>query len=205
MELDEFKTVLQSDKPEERIHLSADELQRYIHTKTTSITGKIKRSILFESAVGVLFIVIAVWAWFSYPGMYVRPFSLLAAGLCCFFFIYLVALYRKMNVYANTSPAVKENLQQVIDILQQFIKLYFQLAILILLIAFIFGLITGYLRVTGDTAIKKFNWTKAIWIYLGWFFIWSLITYYFSKWYIKRLYGNYLEQLKEQLKDLENG
>lgn len=205
MELDEFKTVLKSNKPEDSIHRSADELQRYIHAKTTSITGKIKRSILFESAAGGLFIAIAVWAWFSYPGLYVRPFSLLAVGLCCFFFIYLVALYRKMNVYAKTSPAVKENLQQVIDVLQQFIKLYFQLAILILLIAFIFGLITGYLRVTGDTSIKKFNWTKAIWIYLGWFCIWSLITYYFSKWYIKRLYGKYLEQLKEQLKDLENG
>jgi hypothetical protein len=205
MELDEFKSVLKSKEPEDIILHSADELEKYIHRKTTSIIDKIKQSILFEFALGILFVAIAVWVWISYPGVYVKPFSLLSIILCCFFFIYLAILYKKMNVYEKTSLAVKENLLHVVDILQQFIKLYFQLAIIILLIAFIFGLITGYLKVTGDSAIKEFNWIKAILIYIGWFLIWSAITYFFSKWYIKRLYGNYLEQLKEHLKDLENG
>ncbi len=205
MELDEFKQILQSIKSEEHFVHSDETLQRIIHSKTSSVIDKIKKSIVFEFAVGIIFIAASIWTWFSYPGGYVRPFSMLTIMLCCYFFIYLFNLYRKMNTYESASPAVREKLQQVINILQEFVRVYFQLSILVLLIAFIFGLITGYLRVAGDAAIIKFNWQRALFLYIGWFAIWSVFTYFFSKWYVKRLYGNYLQQLKGHLKDLENG
>jgi len=100
---------------------------------------------------------------------------------------------------------VREGLQRVIAIIEEFTRLYFQFTMITLPIAFIFGLISGFLSLNGGAGIKNFNWQKAIFFYTCWFIFWSFIMYFFSKWYIKKLYGNYLQQLKDQLKDIENG
>jgi Ca2+/Na+ antiporter len=205
MELDEFKQRFKEKEPEESAWHSVDELGGYVRKRTHSIINNIKRNILFELVACFIFIAAALWVWFSYPVSYVRAFSLLTISLCCFLLIYLVVLYKKIGIYEQATPAVKNSLQQVIDILEQFTRTYFQFTMITLPIAFIFGLITGFLNVNGNSGIKNFNWQKAILFYTGWFIFWSAMMYFFSKWYIKKLYGNYLQQLKEQLKDIENG
>jgi len=205
MELDEFKQRVKEKEPEKTALHSADELEGYTRKRTRSVINHIKRSILFELGACFIFIATALWVWFSYPVPYVRAFSLLSVSLCCFLLIYLGALYKKISKYEEAALTVKNSLRQVIDIVEQFTRVYFQFTMITLPIAFIFGLITGFLTVNGDTGIKNFNWQKAILFYTGWFIFWSCMMYFFSKWYIKKLYGNYLQQLKEQLKDIENG
>ena len=205
MELDEIKDLLKSKLEEGPAPLTSSELEEQISKKTHSIIDKIKRSIRFELALGIFFVVIAVWAWFRYPFFYVRPFSMLCIALCSFLFIYFGALYKKISAYEQSALPVKDSLQKVIDIVQQFTRLYFQFNMVTLPIYFIFGLITLYLIVKGDSSIKNYNWQRGIFFYLGWFAIWAAVMYLFSKWYIKKLYGNYLVQLKQQLKDIENG
>jgi hypothetical protein len=205
MELDEFKQRFKEKEPEKNILHSADELEGYTRKRTRSIINHVKRSILFELVSCLIFIAAALWVWFSYPVSYVRAFSLLSISLCCFLLIYLGALYKKISIYEEAALAVKNSLQQVIAILEQFTRAYFQFTMITLPIVFVFGLITGFLTVKGGTGIKNFNWQKAILFYTGWFIFWSAVMYFFSRWYIKKLYGNYLQQLKEQLKDIENG
>jgi hypothetical protein len=205
MELDEFKLVLKSKTAEDVEQHSASELEKYIRRRTTSIIGKIKQSMWFEFTVTLFFVATFSYAWFRYHFLYVRAFSGLAIVLCFFFFIYLAKLYKKITSYEQTSFAVKESLQQIIYILRRFTRLYFQLTMIMLPVAFIFGLITGYLEIQGGIAIKNFNWLRGIIFYTSLFIFWSATTWFFTKWYIKKLYGNYLEQLKEQLKELENG
>lgn len=205
MELDEFKQRSKEKEPKEIILHSASDLEGYIHKRTRSAISNIKRNILFELVACLVFIAVAVWVWFYYPVAYVRAFALLCIALCCLLLIYLGALYKKISLYEQAAPAVKDRLHQVISIIEQFTKAYFQFTMITLPIAFIFGLITGFLNIKGGTGIRNFNWQKAILFYTGWFIFWSVIMYFFSRWYIKKLYGNYLQQLKEQLKDIENG
>jgi hypothetical protein len=205
MELDEFKMLLKEKDHEEIALHSAVELEGYIRKTTRSVTDKIKRSIRFEFALGIVFVCIALWAWFRYPFAYVRPFCLLSISVCCFLFIYFGALYKKISRYEQSPLPVKNTLQKIIDILQQFTRLYFQVTMITLPINFIFGLIAGYLVIKGDAGLKNFNWMKWILFYSGWFILWSAIMYFFAKWYIKKLYGDYLLQLRQQLKDIENG
>jgi len=205
MELDEFKERLKENAPDETVIHTAHELQGYIHRRAASSIKKIKRSILFELAACAVFIIASVWAWEHYPVSYVRAFALLSVFLCCFLLLYLGALYKKVWTYEKEAPAVREGLQRVIGIIEQFTRLYFRFTMITLPIAFIFGLITGFLSLNGGAAMKSFNWQKAIFFYTCWFIFWSAVMYFFSKWYIKKLYGNYLQQLKDQLKDIENG
>lgn len=205
MELDEFKQRSKETEPKKIILHSASDLEGYIRKRTRSTISNIKRNILFELVACLVFIAVAAWAWFNYPVSYVKAFALLCIALCCILLIYLGGLYKKISIYEKAAPAVKDSLQQVISIIEQFTKAYFQFTMITLPIAFIFGLITGFLNVKGETGIRNFNWQKAILFYTGWFIFWSVIMYFFSRWYIKKLYGNYLQQLKEQLKDIENG
>jgi len=206
MELDEFKQRVKESADQEQTALhSAYELEGYTRKRTRSIVNHIKRSILFELIASIIFIVAAVWIWFSYPVSYVRVFSLLAFCMCVFLLIYLSALHKKISIYEKAPLSVKTGLQQVITILEQFTRVYFQFTMITLPIAFIFGLITGFLTIHDDNGFINFNWQKAILLYTCWFIFWSASMYFFSRWYIRKLYGNYLQQLKEQLKDVENG
>jgi len=205
MELDEFKQLYKEKNAVETVSHSANELEAYLRKNTHSITGKIKRSIWFEAVLSILLFAVSVWAWFIYPARFVRVFSMLTIFLCCIFLICLAALYKKIIAFEHATPAIKTSLRQLIAILQQFTRLYFQFTMVTLPIAFIFGLITGYLDVSGNTALKNFNWLRGILFYTGWFLLWSAIMYFFTRWYIRKLYGNYLLQLQQQLKDIENG
>lgn len=201
MELDEFKQRIKGKVPEERGQ-SADELGTYIRSRTVSSLQKIKRSMLFELIACGAFIAISIAIFIIYHISYVRVFCLLAIFLCCFLVAYLAALHRKISLYEKNMPAVREGLLQVIEIVETFTKLYFQFTMITLPIAFIFGLITGFLSLGG---MKGFNWQKALFFYTCCFLFWSIIMYFFSKWYIRKLYGNYLAQLRDQIKDIENG
>ena len=205
MELDEFKLKLKEQPPEEKDQHSADELELAIRRNTVSITDKIKRNILFELAACGVFVAAAVWAWFTYPQAYARVFSLLTIMLSCLLVVYLAAVYRKINLYETGGLPVRKSLQEAIAILSQFTRVYFQFTMITLPIAFVFGLITGFFSVNGNEAIRHFNWQRALILYTTWFVFWSAVMYFFARWYIKKLYGNHLQQLKEQLKDIENG
>ncbi|MEP6749053.1 MAG: hypothetical protein ABJB86_15075 [Bacteroidota bacterium] len=205
MELDDFKKRFSETMPESIILQSAGELEGYIRKRANSVIDKVKRSILFELLACIAFIAIAVWAWFYYNLSYVKAISMLSIFLCCCLLIYLGSLYKKISKYEKNTLTVKSGLQQVISILEQFTRVYFQFTMITLAIAFVVGLITGFITVHSDTAIINFHWQKAIFFYVGCFILWSALMYFFSKWYIKKLYGNYLLQLKEQLKEIENG
>ena len=205
MELDEFKSVLKLKLEAGATRRSASELEQYVQRKAQSLITKVKRSMVFEFIFGILCMAIFTWAFFRYTSIYTRFFAALTVVFCIFLIGYLVRLLRKITFYENSFPSVKESLQQVIDILQRFTKLYFRLSMLTLPVAFLLGLIMGYLDISQQGLSPHFQWTKGILFYTGVFVFWSALMYFFSKWYIKKLYGNYMEQLKARLKDLENG
>lgn len=205
MELDEFKQLYLRATPEDAGIQSELQLERRLHSRTDSITARIKRSIRFEFAVAVFFLTAAIWAWFAHRSLLSKSFSLITVFLCIFFFTYLGALYKKIQMYETSLPSVKDKLVQVIYILQQFTQLYFQFTMISLPMVFLFGLMTGYWQINNSPGIHTFNWRIAIFLYSGLFLLWWLAMYFFTKWYIRKLYGVYLEQLKLQLKDIENG
>jgi len=205
MELDDFKSVLKTKLEEPAQQRSARELEQSIRRRAASIVDKIKRNIVLEIAMSFLFLLLACTGVRN-PLLYVKGIFIIIAITSPLFIVYLALLYRKILFYENNTPAVKEGLQQVIDILQRFTRLYFRFTMWILPLVFVLGLVTGYLDVVRQPQlVNGFHWGKSFTWYLALFAAWSVITYFFAKWYIKRLYGNYLEQLKASLEDLENG
>lgn len=205
MELDELKSVLKSKLEADSATRSAGELEQYVKGRTTSILDRIKRNMIFEFVFGGVAIVILIWAFWKYPQIYFRYSCGLAVLFNISILLYMMSLYNKINFFKKTSFSVRESLVQIIAILKKFTRLYFQLSMFMLLVAFILGLVTGYMDVIDQGLAKSFHWTRGLLFYIGFFLFWSIIMYFFLHWYIKKLYGKYLEQLKDQLRDLENG
>lgn len=205
MELDDFKSLLKAQQEETPVTRSAEELEQYTRKTAISVMAKIKKNIRFELRLCIWILPPFAALCFIFPSLYMRSIVGLSVFVCLFFAVYLLKLTKKINYYETTSFSVKESLQQVIDILSRFIQHYFQITMIMLPAAFVFGLVTGYMDVTGNLAIKHFNWTRGLIFYCAFFIFWSIFTYFFTKWYIRKMYGKYLQQLKEQLKELENG
>jgi hypothetical protein len=206
MELDDFKTLLKARLETQAPALSAAELEQSIHRKSVSILGKIKRSIAWELVPGIVLTLAGAWVWERYPSLSNRFFSTLMLLVCIFFVVQLAGLYKKIIRFEKANQPVKERLSQIIDILQRFTRLYFRFSMSILPVAFVLGLVTGYADIMRQPFLaQNFHWARGLAAYIILFAAWSAIAYVFSKWYIKKLYGNYLNDIRNQLEDLENG
>lgn len=205
MELDEFKSILQSKPEAPTGTASIAEMERAVGRKVLTATGRLKQSILLEFVLSALLVAACGWMGWHWPYLYVKGIAVLAVSYCLIFLYFLRMLYKKIVFYEHSSPAVMERLEQTIDILERFTRLYFQFNMLMLPIAFIIGGITGYLDISAQGNSIGFSWAKAVAFYIAFFVAWSAFMYFFSKWYIKKQYGNHLLQLKEQLKDIKNG
>ncbi len=205
MELDDIKWALKAKLEEPGTVHSVVEPEQLTRHKTVSVIAGIKRSMLFELVLGILCMAVFIWACYKYPYLYVRFFCVLTIFLFTVFIVYLVKLFKKINFFERAPLSVKDNLQHIIDILQRFTTLYFQFSMLMLPVIFLLGLLAGYIDILQHGFAGNFQWSKGIVIYAICFIGWSILMYFFTKWYIKKLYGNYLQQLKHQLLDLENG
>ncbi|MEO5683272.1 MAG: hypothetical protein ABIQ88_11565 [Chitinophagaceae bacterium] len=206
MELDELKTLIKSKLEEGAVPHTAIELETAVRKKALSVTGKIKRSIWFELAACAVCMIVAVIIWMIYASVYIHLFCTAAWLFCIVFSIYLCLLYRKIIFYEMAPRSIKERLQQIINIITRFTRLDFQLTMGLVPVIFIFGLITGYMDVSRQGLLYQFHWSAGmLWYVIAFIISWPAIIYIFSRWHIRKLYGNYLLQLQQQLKDIENG
>ena len=205
MELDEFKTLLQLQPADKPASPSVVEIEKAIRAKTGTVTMKLKQNILLELALCCLLAAACVWMGIHWHYFYVRCIAVFAVGYCLLFLYFLWALYKKILFYERSAPSVRQGLEQFIGILERFARLYFQFNMFMLPVAFVAGLLSGYLDISTHSGNIGFNWMKAGLFYTAFFIAWSVFMYVFSRWYIKKQYGNYLQQLKEQLKDIKNG
>jgi hypothetical protein len=205
MELDDVKSILNSKLDSEASTRSPEELSAYFNRKTISILGKIKRNMWFELKLTSIIVIAFAIIYVLYSSLYMRFFMVFTAIFCIIFSVYIYSLYRKIIRFEQSSFTVKENLQQVIAILDRFAKIYYQVSMALLPLVFVLGIIVGYIDIRVSGLEKSFHYTRGLIFYFVWFLFWSVIMYFFTRWYIKKLYGKYITQLKNQLIELENG
>lgn len=210
MELDDLKLMLK-DKMEAAVAEKNDAvLHTMLQQTTKNIAGKIKRSIRIETGLGIViaivFMLFALTTRHWSISLYFGVFSLLMLG----FIMLLMYLYKKVNIYTSSVLPVKENLEKLHQLLTEFTKRYFQFSMLLLPVCFIFSLVVSLLDETlQQTDIGAFEKLLAtpfkVWIFLIiYFVVLSSAIYFFTKWYLKKLYSNYLAELKNLIDELES-
>lgn len=209
MDLDDLKYQLKDKLASAHAGLSSGDLTALLRKRTISITDKLKRNLWIEiiCCIVVVFGFGAVALFSPYPGfrLYFSVFTI----LCAVFLIILVYLLRRTSRLSATDLPVKNNLQEIVKLIEEFMRRYFQFTMALLPICFFFALMIGYNdRQPMPSFFEKYSLksTHAKWItiillvvYLGGLFFGM---YYFTRWYLRKQFGRYVAQLKECIAEL---
>lgn len=208
MELDDFKTQFKDKLSSDHTGRTQEDIATILTKKTQSVIGKLKKSLRFEIysgiAISLLFWYIGLTSNYHTFNIYFSVFAFLSLG----FIGLLFYLLKRTNQLSSTSLPVKSNLQTIVTIIEDFCKRYFQFTMGLLPVCFIFAFVLGYRepdhipqldRLSKSLISSQGKVVAFMVLYIGGL---SLGVYYFTKWYLKKLYGKYVTQLKACIAEL---
>jgi hypothetical protein len=209
MELDELKQALQQQLNKEQEKSEAD-LFALLKNNPASIVAKIKRSLVFEIVCCIVAIAIfVVVAWQThYKGLHIYFSSFSVA--CLLFMFLLLAVKKRIDTLSSSPLPVKQNLAAIHNIITVYSKRCFQFTMALIPVTMGFSFWLGYHEQGGLQPNEEayfsvlLNNSAKVYVFLGAYFLVLAVTAYFlTKWYLKKLYGRYLQQLQDYLQELE--
>lgn len=209
MELDELKYQLNQKLATDHASRSNADLSVLLKKKTHSVISKLKRSLIIEMVLCILFFAAMLYVCFITNYWSVRLYFGVFTVLTVLMTFVLYYLYRRTSTLSNSDQPIKNNLQMLVGLLEEFVKRYFQFTMALLPVCFMFSMILSYADPVEIPEIEKFSVKifTARWqvmLFLGLYMITlAVAVYYFTKWYLKKLYGNYLQELKQYITELD--
>lgn len=209
MELDELKYQLNQRLATDHASRSNADISALLKKKTHSVISKIKRSLIIEMVLCILFFAAMLYVCFITDYWSIRVYFGVFTVLTVLMTFVLYYLYRRTDTLSDSDRPIKANLQTLVGLLEEFVKRYFQFTMALLPVCFMFSMILSYADPVEIPEIEKFSVKvfTARWqvmVFLGLYMIALAISvYYFTKWYLKKLYGNYLNELKQYIAELD--
>ncbi|TAH07757.1 MAG: hypothetical protein EAZ12_08380 [Sphingobacteriia bacterium] len=209
MELDELKILLNQKLETDHLLRSEKDLADLLSQKAQSIYAKIKRSLWFEIISS--FIIVIAFGYIGFTSKYQSIniyFSFFTALFIPFILIFFYLLNKTNKINQSNKP-IKENMQNLVDLMEEFMKRYFQFTMALIPICFTFSFALGYNEKDPipaiDHAFEDYNITKGFLIgfTIGYLVALTVGVFYFTKWYLKKLYGNYVQELKKYIAELQ--
>ena len=208
MELDEFKKQVRQKDPVIRSLKSEEDIGILLSKRMQSILSRIKRNIWIELwlciVFAILFALVGIFGKYHFLSIYFSVFAVVfvLVGVALWFLLKKIA-----QLHAGPLP-VKQNLQKIHDIMKEFVKRYFQLTMGLIPVCLVFSFLLGYYGnehvVEIDPVVSKMKSPTALLVFLVIYIIaFTIGAYYFTKWYLKKVYGNYLAQLQLLIFELE--
>lgn len=202
MELDDYKTIIRQRPIIFKIK-ALPELERNTRGRTESLISIIKKNLKLEIIFASLFLFFDSYL-IVFSKHHQRGFAFLLWVFCICFIYYLVKLLQYIQIQHVLIVPIKNLLERYVKIIHRFSRLYFQLSMVIIPLIFFLVFIAGYLDQDDQQSNFAVSYSsQRFWTYLLVSALWSLSMFFFTRWYLKKLYGNYLAKLKEQLKELQ--
>ncbi len=208
MELDELKYQLKNKLAVDHADRSGADIALLLGKKTISVTGKLKNSLWFEIISGIVVVLGLAYISFVTPydslRIYFAVFSILLAA----FTLLLVYLLQRVSKLSPTTLPVKSNLQTIVKIIEEFTKRYFQFTMALIPVCFVFAFILSSKDNQRIPALEHFakshiNTAWKVIVFLSIYMIALFVgVWYFTKWYLRKLYGKYVAQLKQCIAEL---
>ncbi len=211
MELDELKIQLQQHFEAYHPEKSVENIASLLHYDSMPIIDKIKRSLQFEIGINICFIAILLYLTFHTSTQSFKVFFGVFALLSTIFSGILFFLFKQAHNLTSGSLPVKNSIQELYDIIRRYTLKYTQFTMGLLPVFFIISFVVGYRQTLlgedweFDTLTTGFSGNPtfllpAIAITVIAFLI---SIFFFTRWYLKKLYGNYLAELKILLDEFE--
>ncbi len=205
MDLENLKSIWKdvSEQETQTSQVSSSQILSLLKGKTQSALSKIRRSLLFE--VGSLLVVTVIFLLLIIE-YHLPSQTFLIAGIIILVLMsggYLYKKYFELKKIERQELPLVQSLRLLTRTLDKYLRIYFWGNMLVTPISTAVGFFYGYsLHATSDAWLSEINWL--VWgAALFTVCLLSVLMYPFMKWYIYKLYGSYLEELKSYLLELE--
>jgi hypothetical protein len=227
MDLKDLKSAWETYSSQEmnKHRLEKDTIREMLKTRTKSLVERIDQNIRIGLTILLLFIAYVVAdsmflsAWFSkviihdvveYPKWLV-PIDFFSTALIITTYLFFVIRYLKIKRSFSIDLNIKDLLNGILETVQTYRRMFY-LAVIFLLINMVVGFIAGFYEgikytahSTGGT-IGNLPTSKIITVaVVGLLLLTALlgVTFYILRWGFNKLYGKYLQSIKETLKELD--
>lgn len=204
MELDQLKEMWGTVE-EKQTQTSEQELQLMLQKKSKSPIAKMKRNLTVE-----MWVLIVLYSWIIYD--YVRQFKGLILAIPLLLFVvgllYIVYFIRKRTLLKQmecVTCEVKSNLQQQVTILEKYIRFYMLSGTILFPLTVIFISSVMFFSSPEIQQVRVKEPLPFAYFFLAITIISVLITvpiYFLNKWYLRKLYGQHAEKLKQIINEM---
>ncbi|MCI0752118.1 MAG: hypothetical protein L0Y35_09790 [Flammeovirgaceae bacterium] len=202
-ELDDLKSIWKQKQPSFETK-DADQIASMLKTKSTSIVSRLKKNVWFE----LIFTLVATVVIFAYS-------LTLPDGSLKWIFIFLMILFvayifyyvKKLTVlqqFDSSQGNLKETIQLLVHNLSVYLKFYRRSYSLLYPIGFIMVFILGIIERGLDNYLHALMQPRVLLAVIVVLVISLFCATWLTNWYLKKLYGNHLDKLREILRDLES-
>jgi hypothetical protein len=209
MDLDQFKQQLNEKLSTDHQGRSGEDIAQMLSKKTFSVIEKLKKSIQYEILFGFLGMVLFTILAFSTKYHSVRTYFGVSAVFIFVFLFLLIYLLKKTTELNKVHQPVISNLNNYVILIEEYMKRYFQFTMAMVPICLFFAGWLGYHEKTPvpelDHLIGRshLGMTVVMVISVIYLISFSVGMYYFTKWYLHKIYGRYVLELKKCIKDLQ--
>lgn len=201
MNLDELKNIWEQAQPPAPQH-SEEEIRRMIYQRSHTALSRIHRNVVWEGAATLIFGLLAL----GFLGGGERQFTAM-----WIFFVILTALaipfywrkYRQLKRVQLSVEDLRSTLRRNTEVMGSYMKYYTLFTAFFLPLLSIGGVLYGYGAAVAEHGRSLLNLEPMEWVVIGGVgVIYMVLSYFFMRWYLHRLYGKNYEEMVACLREL---
>ncbi len=206
-ELDALKTLWQQNVPQGNPVLKDSDIRSMIRSRSMQAYARIKRNLKRECWVGIGLIVVYIIGSIFTTGLMQKVLFIswvLALGIGLVLYPLFARYFKKVDFDNNATLLIE--LRASVSRLRAFLKLYLYITIVIFYISFVGGAFYGAFSARserGPTTFSDLINARYLLLFFGLGLVLTAALYFPLRWYIRRLYGNNLDEMAASLEELE--
>ena len=208
MELEELKNYLNRQLEEQSTLQSSEEISAILRNKSIGIVDRIRRSLWIELVISLLAVMAVLYAK-NLGGSYVMQIYFnIFLGITLMFLPIFIWLIRSTYQLSPELSSVKTNLTRLHLLISRFTRFYFIFSMAIFLPVIFYSLIAAVYERTNQSLMESLQFYMQLpavpLLLIGLYILgFGIFLYFFARWYIRLLYGKYLDKLKDLLTELD--
>lgn len=200
MELDELKNIW---KKEPFRRKNDAEIASMLKGRSRSIISKLKRSTWMELIFTLIAGLVLLYYAYTIPNGALKWFFIAFIVIFPGYIIYYIKKINLLNRFDTMNDNLKVSIETLVNDLQTYLKFYkksysilypFYLVLMLLFMAMERGMEDFLHSLTQPRTLISIGFVCLVFV---------ACSLWFTSWYLKKLYGNHLDKLKELLLDLE--
>lgn len=198
MKLEELKNIWE-DYATETPKVNPEEIETLLKGRTQTALQKINRSIRIEGGILLAFIFVFSSLSLINFGFYQKLIAVFLISISLIALFSYIYVSRKLNRILFIHQNLKEAVEKLLMLMEKFSKAYLYVTIMLTPFSFLSGFFYGFFAFGGQEVEVSLT---ILGLALGFLVLVMCSVYPLTKWLLQKLYGKYIQQLKEVQQEL---